>query len=154
MNPTELFYRKAATEGAGGFGLLIALFDTLAGNLQRAAEAQRAGDLEKRCSETNHALLVVGHLENWVNHGAGGELGEQLRAFYASLRHKLVVAQAERSPEILEEQMQAVLKIREVWQQMDSHSTILNPEILPPLSSRVAGTYASATDRMNENWSA
>src|ERR1700761_942650 len=135
MNPTELFYRKTAAEGASGFGLLIALFDTLAGNLQRAAAAQRGGDLERRCSEVNHALLVIGHLENWVNHGSGGELGEQLHAFYASLRHKLVVAQTERSPEILEGQVKEVLKIREVWQQMDSRSTMPSADILPPLSS-------------------
>ena len=68
MNPT-LFYRKAATEGASGFGLLVGLFDTLAGDLRRAAEAQRARDIEKRCKEGNHALLVIGHLEDWVNHG-------------------------------------------------------------------------------------
>ncbi len=67
MTPTELSYRKTATEGASGFGLLIGLFDTLAGNLRRAAEAQRANDMEKRCGEANHALLVIGHLENWID---------------------------------------------------------------------------------------
>jgi flagellar biosynthetic protein FliS len=154
MNPTELFYRKTAAEGASGFGLLIALYDTLAGNLQRAAMAQRAGDLEKRCSESSHALLVIGHLEDWVNNGTGGELAEQLAAFYASLRRKLVVAEVNKSPEILEEQMRAVLKIRENWQQMDFRSTIPNPEILPPPTSRVAGTYSGASGRIQGNWSA
>ena len=154
MNPTELFYRKTATEGASGFGLLIALFDTLAGNLQRAAQAQRAGNLEKRFSEANHALLVIGHLENWVNHGEDGELARQLLAFYASLRRKLLVAQVEHSAEILEEQVCAVLKIRENWQQMDARSTVPNPQVLPPPSSRVAGTYTDVVDRMQGNWSA
>ena len=36
MNPT-LFYRKG-TEGASGFGLLVGLFDTLAGDLRRAVK--------------------------------------------------------------------------------------------------------------------
>jgi flagellar protein FliS len=153
MNPTELFYRKTAAEGASGFGLLVALFDTLAGNLRRAADAQRVGNLEKRCSEANHALLVIGHLENWVNHGEDGELARHLLAFYASLRHKLLVAQVEKSSEILDEQVRAVLKVRENWQQMD-RSAVPNPEIFPPPSSPVAGAYASAMDRIQGTWSA
>ena len=43
MNPTELAYRKTAVEGASGFGLMIALYDTLAGNLRRAAVELDAG---------------------------------------------------------------------------------------------------------------
>ena len=154
MTPTELFYRKTATEGASGFGLLIGLFDTLAGNLRRAAEAQRANDREKRCGEANHALLVIGHLENWVDHGESGELSQQLIAFYASLRQKLVIAQAENKPEILDEQMRLVLKMRETWQQMDLRAASSEPQILPPPASRVAGTYAGSLDRMQGNWSA
>ena len=56
MNRTDLAYRKTAVEGASGFGLLIALYDTLAGNLRRAAAAQRRNDLEDRCHEVKHAL--------------------------------------------------------------------------------------------------
>ena len=154
MNPTELFYRKTAAQGASGLGLLIALFDTLAGNLRRAAEAQRAGDIEKRCSEANHALLVLGHLENWVNRGERGELAQQLTAFYASMRQKLVIAQAKHAPEILDEQMRLVLKMREAWQQMDLRPASSEPQILPPPASRVAGTYAGSLDRVQGTWSA
>jgi flagellar biosynthetic protein FliS len=154
MNPTELFYRKTAADGASGFGLLIALFDTLAGNLQQAAEAQRNGDLEKRCSEVNHALLVIGHLENWVNHGAGGELAQQFISFYASLRHKLFEAQARQSPNLLCEQVTAILKIREIWQQMDVRAGIPNHENLSQSSSYVTGPYGGAMNRMQGDWSA
>ena len=37
MSPTEMAYRKTAIGGASGFGLLVALYDTLAGDLRRAA---------------------------------------------------------------------------------------------------------------------
>jgi flagellin-specific chaperone FliS len=46
MSPTEMAYRKTAVGGASGFGLLIALYDTLAGDLRRAADAERANDIE------------------------------------------------------------------------------------------------------------
>ena len=53
MNRTDLAYRRTAAEAASGLGLLISLFDTLAGNLRRAGKAQREDDIERRCREGN-----------------------------------------------------------------------------------------------------
>jgi flagellar secretion chaperone FliS len=119
MSPTEMAYRKTAVGGASGFGLLVALYDTLAGNLRRAAEAERGDDLGKRTTELNHALLVVAYLEDYVNRGSGGKLADYLVGFYASLRQKIIQAQIKRSPQVLEQQMAQVLKIREFWQGLE-----------------------------------
>jgi flagellar protein FliS len=119
MQSTELSYRKSAAEGASGFGLMIALYDTLAGNLRRAADAERSNNLEKRCLEVNHALLVIGYLEDAMERASRGDLTKQLVTLYSSLRRKLIEAQAKRSPEILEEQMERVLRLRESWQKME-----------------------------------
>ena len=78
MQSTELFYRKSAAQGASGFGMLIALYDTLAGNLRRAADAERSNNLEKRCLELNHAFLVIGYLEDAIERASGGDLAQQL----------------------------------------------------------------------------
>ncbi len=120
MIATELLYRKAAANGATGLDLLIALYDTLAGDLRRASEAERSGDIEKRCESVNHALLVVAHLEEWVNRGSGGQLARTLTAFYSSLRSKMIEAQVKRSPQIFEEQMMFVLDVRRSWQETGS----------------------------------
>jgi flagellar protein FliS len=120
MTPIELAYRKTAAEGASGIGLLIALYDTLAGDLRRAADAERSNDLETRAKEVNHAFLVVAYLEEFAGRGSGGKLADYLVAFYKSLRRKLIEAQAKRSAELLQEQMAQVLKIREVWQRFES----------------------------------
>src|SRR5271167_4346826 len=97
MNPTELAYRRTAVEGASGFGLLIALYDTLVGNLRRAIDAQRGNNIHNRCQELNHALLVIGYLEDWIDRESGGELAQKLVAFYSNLRAKLIEAQARNS---------------------------------------------------------
>lgn len=124
MSPTELAYRKtAAAAGATGLGLLIAMYDTLAGNLHRAAQAERSNDLEKRSTELNHALMVIAFLEDRVRRGNGGELADQLNAFYATLRSRMIEAQVKRSPEILEEQMTLVLNVRATWQEIELRST-------------------------------
>ncbi len=137
MSPTEMAYRKMAIGGASGFGLLVALYDTLAGDLRRAAEAERSNDLEKRTKELNHALLVIAYLEEYVERGSGGKLADHLRLFYRSLRRRMIEAQAKRSPEILEEQMAQVLKIREIWQRFELGGTASKQESqswIPPVS--------------------
>jgi len=154
MTGSEFFYRKtAAASSGGGLGLLIALYDTLAGDLRRMIEAERGNDLVRRCREANHALLVIGYLEECVTRGNSGDLADQLTAFYASLRRKLIVAQARRSPAIIEEQMAEILKIREAWQAMEMKTQPAAPEILRPTSAeKFAGDEAEPPGRLS--WSA
>ena len=92
MTGTYKAYRQTAAEANDGLGPLIALFDTLAGNLHRAACAQRDNDIATRCDEARHALLVIGFLEDWVARGAEGELAAGLKAFYDSLRRAVIAA--------------------------------------------------------------
>ena len=141
-------------EGASGFGLLIALYDTLVGDLRRAAAAQRAGDLETRAEELKHALLVVGFLENWVE-ADSGDLANKMIALYSRLRAKIVEAQAKQSAAMMEEQMAEVLNIRQVWQQLDVRDGASGPEILPPAQGpRYGGFHLSQVERRQLSWSA
>jgi flagellar biosynthetic protein FliS len=156
MNPVELIYRKtAAAASASGLGLLIALYDTLAGSLRRAAEAERNNDIEKRCREVNHAVMVIGFLEDWLSHGSAGELTQLLTSFYGSLRRKLIEAQAQRSAEILEEQMGRVLKIRAQFQALEFRCGAGGPEILAPAQSqKYAAPLPMQMEQVQLSWSA
>lgn len=154
MNPAELCYRKTAVAAVGnGLSLLIALYDTLAGDLRRAAEAERRGDIEQRCREINHALLVIGYLEDWLSRGSSGQLSDQLRGMYASLRRGLIQAQIRRSAAMIEEQMTLVLNVRAVWQGMEMRAASSGPEVLPPLPSPPANGLFSG-DCSQVSWSA
>jgi flagellar biosynthetic protein FliS len=154
MSTTEDVYRNTAVAGASGFGLLIALYDTLAGNLQRAADAERNNNIEKRCAEVNHAFLVVGYLENWMEQGSGGELAQHLLRFYASLRRKMLLAQAKRSAEMLEQQMALVLKIRGTWQEIELRGSVAeeHPDWAQTLNDPEA--TAVSNERSASSWSA
>jgi flagellar secretion chaperone FliS len=159
MHSTELTYRKtAAATGGSGLGLLIALYDTLAGDLRRAADAQLSNDIEKRCREVNHALLVIAHLQEWVARGTGGVLADNLLAFYTSLRRKVMEAQVKRSAEILEDQMIEVLKIREAFQALDGaggRGAAPGPEILSPdRRPKYPGIEPAESDRESLSWTA
>ncbi len=153
MSPTEMAYRRTALSGASGFSLLIALYDTLAGDLRRAAQAERNDDLEQRGRQVNHALLIVGLLEEWIDRGTGGELAAQLKGFYNSLRSGMIEAQAKRSPEILEEYMGRVLEIREAWQKAESSGTTSRVQVSGLVqASAYPGSSLPIRERSSSGW--
>jgi flagellar protein FliS len=117
---TELSYRKSAIEGASAIGLIIALFDTLAGDLRRAAAAIRKSDIEKRCKELDHASLVLGQLASWVDMEKGGESAQTLAQFYANLRATMMEAAVTQSASLLETQIDTILQVRSAWQRLDN----------------------------------
>jgi flagellar biosynthetic protein FliS len=143
MNPRDLAYRKSAAQGASGLGLLVALYDTLAGDLRRAAAAQRSGNIEARTNELKHAFVVIGCLENWIDPNSGA-LAKKLVAYYSQLRRKMIAAQARQSATALEELMASVLNTREIWQKMDLRGGDRGPEILPPAPMPSYGASAAA----------
>jgi flagellar biosynthetic protein FliS len=154
MNPRDLAYRKSAAQGASGLGLLIALYDTLAGDLRRAAAAQRSGNIEARTNELKHAIVVIGCLENWID-PESGLLAKKLIAFYSDLRRRMLDAQARKSAQALEELMASVLGMREIWQKMDLRGEDRGPEILPPAPMRSYGGFAAAQMEGRQfSWSA
>ncbi|MGB6720812.1 MAG: flagellar protein FliS [Terracidiphilus sp.] len=156
MTPIELTYRRtAAAAGGSGLSLLIALYDTLAADLRRAAEAERGSDIDRRSREVNHALVVIGLLEDWLARGSGGALAEQLTSFYASLRRKMIEAQAKRSAGLLEQQMAEVLKVRAQWQALEFQCGASGPEILAPVQTgKYAVPLAAQMERRQVSWSA
>jgi len=154
MNPTELAYRRTAVEGASGFGLLIALYDTLVGNLRRAADAQRKNDIPTRCQEINHALLVIGYLEDWIDRENGGELAQKLVAFYSNLRAKLIEAQAKQSAEVLEQEMAVILAIRGTWQDLELRASSALVVPYEPEAINYPGIALAQDDHRVSSWSA
>jgi flagellar protein FliS len=120
LSETGLSYRRSAIQGASTIGLIITMFDTLAGNLSRAANAIRKNDIETRCRELNHAALVLGQLQSWIDLKNGGESAQTLSRFYAYLRTKMMEASVSRSAKLLETQIDMILHVRSAWQLLDA----------------------------------
>jgi flagellar protein FliS len=132
----------------------MSLYDTLAGDLRRAAEAQRANDIERRGREVRHAILVIGFLEDWLSKGMAGALAQELTALYGSLRRSLIDGEVNQSAEIFEQQMNRVLEIREYWQNLELRNEPSGPEVLRPPILIAPGYPALHTEGMRSNWSA
>jgi len=115
----EMSYTLSAIEGASPIGLIVVLFDTLAGDLRRAAAALNQSDIETRCKELNHATLVIGQLASWIDLAKGGESARNLAGFYAYLQAKMMEAAVTKSAKLLETQIDMILHVRSAWQKLD-----------------------------------
>lgn len=122
----SLVYRRAATQHATVVGLVIALHDTLIGNLKRAAEAMKQNDIETRCAQLIHGFRVLTQLEAMLDMNNGGKTAVNIQRFYRHLRRQMLAAQFKLDAGVLETQMQLVLEVREAWQQVEGGSAQMN----------------------------
>jgi flagellar protein FliS len=143
----SLEYRRAATQQASVVGLVIALHDTLMGNLRRAAEAIDKGDIQGRCDQLVHGFKVIQQLEFMVDMENGGETAIKIRRFYAHVRKQMLAAQFKLSSAMLRKQIEIVLEVREAWQQLDS-SAIEGRSTYAPMqyAARATTEYAFAAE--------
>jgi flagellar protein FliS len=150
LSKMELSYRRTAIEGASPIGLMIALFDTLAGDLRRASAALRINDIETRCKELNHAALVLGQLESWLDLENGGEPARDLSRFYAYLRAKMMEASVNKSAAVLDAQIEMILHVRSVWQQFDAAPVQAEERQVAVSAGQTNASYASMSGEMPE----
>jgi flagellar protein FliS len=147
---TEMTYRKSSIAGATTIGLIIALFDTLVGDFRRASAALRNSDIEARCKELNHAALVLGQLESWVDLKNGGESARTMARFYAFLRAKMLEASAKKSAQVLETQIDLILHVRSAWQQLDSDPASALEGSDADSMGQMAASYGAGPEAMPE----
>jgi flagellar protein FliS len=148
LTETHKSYRISAIQGASPIGLIIVLFDALAGDLRRAAAALRRNDIEERCRQLNHAVLVLGQLDDWVDRASGGEASEKLIAFYAYLRKQMMQAAVTRSAETLEASIATIMDVRAAWQQLDARTLEPLPEPTDPMNAFSAPSHDVEKERI------
>jgi flagellin-specific chaperone FliS len=119
-------YRISAIEGATHLDVLLACYDALAEDIRLAGEASAAGDIAARCGYSQHALLVLGHLQDWIPLLEDASLQESLACFYQYLRQEILRLQ---SPALRSEYAPLAMRVcetRAVWQK--KMSAISSPE--------------------------
>jgi flagellar protein FliS len=153
MTSTQsLAYRKAAVQHASTVGLVIALYDTLLGNLSRAADAMDRNDIQSRCAELVHAFKVLQQLELMVDIENGGETAIKLRRFYAHTRNQMLEAQFKILPSLLRDQIQALMKVREAWHIVDTRGVQVAQElstdavVKPDQNKNLLGQFAAEAE--------
>jgi flagellar secretion chaperone FliS len=133
----ESRYLRAAVEGATSVGLVTMLYDRLCADVLRAAEAVRQHDVEARCAQIKHALLIVQQLEGSLDHEQGGPAARTLAEFYSYARAKMMEAQIKGDAPLLEKVAGHFAEVRGAWQQAESGSNA-------PVAARAVAAGGSA----------
>ncbi len=124
MQSSESFYRRIAGEGATYIGLLLVVYDTLAADLRRAAQAAESGNISARCEASNHAFLLLGHLDSWTDSLDDPILQESLRKFYAYVRTQAMLLQGNPHAEAFYELARLVGETRAAWQKRETQRAL------------------------------
>lgn len=111
-------------EGATYIGLLLVVYDTMAEDLRRAGQAVERADIQARCDATNHALLLLGHLESWVASLDDPTLQTSLLQFYSYLRSQAMHLQISSHAGGFFELARLVGETRAAWQTRESQQTL------------------------------
>ena len=101
-------------------------------------------DIETRCRQFNHALLVLAQLESWLDMERPSEPAKLIALFYAQTRAVMMDAGVQKSPAVLEKQIASIVHVRSAWQQLDTPSvahsidpsTLRLPELPPDRTLR------------------
>lgn len=139
-------YRESAMRGATSVGLVVMLYEQAVQDLQRALEAMKENNVERRAAEIDHAMRVLGQLQGTLDKERGGEIARNLERFYELARASMITAQAQSSPEILRRRIADLLELREAWIEVDrrtsqpweSDETAVNTKLPANLSQAVS----------------
>jgi hypothetical protein len=133
---------------------LIALYDTLAGDLRRAAEAERATISR---SGARKRITHCWSLRTW-RMGSPAEMVETWRSSLPCstglCARKMIEAQAKRSPEILEQQIALVLEVRTIWQGLELSTSSSAVEVPAWVQTSTYPGGSPHRQRSESSWSA
>lgn len=124
-------YRTSSADGATHIGLLLSVYDSLVEDISLAGEAAQRADLGSRCRHSQHALLLLGHLEDWISLLDDVGLQQSLRTFYAYVRTEVLRLQATDCKGGFPELAMRVSETRAAWQKKESHAASIL-EYSPP----------------------
>jgi len=143
-------YRESALTGDNPVRLVILLYDQLLRDFQRAIDALEKEDVETRCINLDHALVVLAQLQGTLDLGRGGEVASNLDRFYDLVRGHIVRASMDGSAELLKQQWSQILNVREAWLQVEQE-TLSQPPATP---SMAADVMSESDTQRSSQWKA
>jgi len=135
-------YRQFAGQGAGLVSLVVQSYDQIINALYGAIRAIEVHRIEQKIKDLNHALLLVGHLQNALDFEAGPEVARNLDRFYNLARRRIIQASAQNSTPMIQEIAQDFLVMRKAWEQVEKSVALAQParsvNSVQPASRRAA----------------
>jgi flagellar protein FliS len=111
-------YRKVQAESSSRPRLLLELFRRLAADLRAARACIEARDVGGKARALDHALAILGQLEEGLDHDRAPELCRNLAGCYASCRQRLLRAGRRLETAPLDEAVRLLAPIHEAFEEV------------------------------------
>ena len=144
-------YRQLSAQGTSKIRIVIALYEQMVKDINRAIAAIEEDNIERRSREIDHTLSIIEQLQGRLDHQTGGDIADNLDRFYSSLRARLLEAQISKSAEILQEQMAQLLSLRDAWLEIARIEERNSEAVTPPT---LAGSPGDANAVTGQGWEA
>jgi flagellar protein FliS len=116
MNNARNAYLGSMVTTASPSRLLVLLYDRLVLDLQRAVEAQVAGEHALAAPQLLHAQEIVLELQTSLNHDAWSGAG-QLSAIYSWVHRELIRANVQRDVAVTRSCLELVQPLADAWRE-------------------------------------
>jgi flagellar protein FliS len=103
------------TEGASPHRLIQILMDGALEKMRAAKGLMEQHNIPGKIRQIDWALSIIDGLRQSLDMEKGGEIAENLEALYDYMQRRLVVANAENNPLILDEVAHLMLEIKSSW---------------------------------------
>ncbi|SFC86385.1 flagellar export chaperone FliS [Massilia yuzhufengensis] len=113
-------YAKVGVEtgvmAASPHTLIVMLFDGAVTAVRSALVHMKSGNIAEKGKAVSKAIQIIENgLRASLDKKAGGQIGENLDALYEYMQQRLLVANLQNQPEILEEVAGLLNELREAW---------------------------------------
>jgi flagellar protein FliS len=96
--------------------LIVMLFDGAVAAVGSALVHMQAGSIPEKGKAISKAIQIIENgLRASLDRKAGGQIGENLDALYEYMQHRLLLANLQNDPAILEEVQRLLNELREAW---------------------------------------
>ncbi|ARU42275.1 flagellar export chaperone FliS [Armatimonadetes bacterium Uphvl-Ar1] len=115
-------YRKAAVNSASPLQLVIMLYDGAIRFMNQAKDAMEKRELERQNEACKRAQDIISELMSCLDLKQGGEIAQNLFALYTFTFDRIVQANIEDNPLLLDQSIQVLSELRESWATLEQQS--------------------------------
>jgi flagellar protein FliS len=109
---------------------VVMLYDGMLRNLKQAKDAMIAGDVSTRFQKLVRTGDIVMGLQSSLDFDAGGDVAKILFDFYSTIDARILSTLNSNNIELVDQLMQEVRDMRDVWENIDKHEGTHTAEAL------------------------
>ncbi|MGE3840676.1 MAG: flagellar export chaperone FliS [Vicinamibacterales bacterium] len=111
-------YQQVEVTSRSPLELVVLLYDGAIGALRQTHDAMVTRDLAAKARSMKKALHIVHHLQSTLNMQEGGEVAANLDAVYRDVIGRILEANLQGAPELLDEAIALLTTVRQGWSEI------------------------------------